>query len=93
MHRNMYDEKNTTQSNERKTLSKLVHSYYIVIIFFHPFVVNTKSPWTNLHHPTLIRSVKVGVVEQKVGGQFFVLVTQHVGPEDGLSVESERFEL
>ena len=38
MHRNMYDEQNTTQSNEQKALSKLFHSYYIVIIFFHPLV-------------------------------------------------------
>lgn len=37
--------------------------------------------------------VKVRVVEQKVGGKLFVLVTQHVGPQHRLSVEAQGFQL
>ena len=46
-----------------------------------------------LHHSTLVGSVKVGIVKQEVGGQLFVLVAQHVRPEDRLTIEPEGFQL
>lgn len=43
----------------------------------------------------LLRSglVKVWVVEQEVGSELFVLVTQHVCPQNGLSVKAQRLQL
>lgn len=53
------------------------------------------SQRSTAHTPKLLgsRLIKVWVVEQKVGGELFVLVAQHVRPQHRLSVEAQGLQL